>query len=212
MTRPATHHAVAATLAALATLAIAPPFAAPLSQNAFAAGAPPQAMSKANVQQLEANPQSLLSDYSAGGLALSARVRALAITDPSAVAALLSVAAAGNDAQKAAIGAGLAEAALVLAKTDPAAAQAIRQAVAQSGIDILTAAFIAASSPPPSTVGDDGSIDSDSTSGGPPVGFPSSSSSSGPPGGGWIFSHAGESGGGVTTTTQSSVSPSRSSL
>src|SRR5579862_5537913 len=132
-----------AAFVALAALAM---IAAP----AAAQGAkPPQALNKATLDRYQSDPQALLNEYSAGGLPLAARIRAFVISDPKAAATLIALAANANQAQKAAIGAGLAEAAKALALTDPQAADAIKQQVAQSGVDTLITAFIAASAPPP---------------------------------------------------------------
>ena len=97
------------------------------------------------IAEFKANPDSLLKTYASAGLPLSTQVRGLALTDPSLVAILIDLAKKANDAQKAAIGAGLAEAARVLATSNPALAAQIQQAVAQSGLGPLITAFIALS-------------------------------------------------------------------
>ena len=98
------------------------------------------------IAQFKANPQGLLTTYSSAGLPLSTEVRSLVLTDPSLVAALITVAKGGaNDAQKAAIGGGLAEAARIIVATDPKLAAQIQLAVAQSGLEPLITAYIAGS-------------------------------------------------------------------
>jgi hypothetical protein len=174
---------------------------------------PPHALAKATIDRYESDPQALLSDFSAGGLALASRVRAFVMSDPKAAATLLALAGAANDAQKAAIGAGLAEAAKALALTDPKAAEAIRQLVAQSGIDALVTAFIAASSPTVTQAGNYAGVDDGASPGGPAAAYAPGEAPAGaglPPAP--IFSGSNSSGGGMTGVVQSSVSPSRTSM
>jgi hypothetical protein len=97
------------------------------------------------VAEFKANPHSLLATYSSAGLPLSTEVRGLVLTDPSLVDALIDVAKDGNDAQKGAIGAGLAGAARILAATNPQLAAQVQLKVAQSGMGPLITAFIAGS-------------------------------------------------------------------
>lgn len=97
------------------------------------------------IEQFKADPQGLLTTYASAGLQLSARARALVLTDPSLVDVLINVSKTANDAQKAAIGAGMAEAARILAAIDPQLAARIQLAVAQSGSESLITAFIAGS-------------------------------------------------------------------
>jgi hypothetical protein len=87
------------------------------------------------IAQFKANPQTLLTTYASAGLPLSTEVRSLVLTDPGVVDALIDVAKNGNDAQKAAMGAGLAEAARILAATNPQLAARIQLAVAKAGCD-----------------------------------------------------------------------------
>ena len=90
------------------------------------------------IAQFKANPQGLLTTYASAGLPLSTEVRSLVLTDPSLVEALITVAKGANDAQKAAIGAGLAEAARILAATDPQLAAQIqgrRRAIRIGAVD-----------------------------------------------------------------------------
>jgi hypothetical protein len=177
--------------------------------------APAHPLSKTTLERYEGDPQALLSANPAGGLPLIARVRAFAMSDPSAAATLIALARNANDAQRAAIGAGLASAVKALALSDPKAADAIKQQVAQSGIDVLITAFVAASAPTPAVVTGDAGVDGDSTSGGPPANYPPGQA---PPGTGLppasIFTNANPQtgAGGMTTSTQFSVSPSRTSL
>ena len=97
------------------------------------------------IAQFKADPQGLLTTYASAGLPLSARARSLVLTDPSLVDVLIDVSKTANDAQKAAIGAGMAEAARILAAIDPQLAARIQLAVAQSGSESLITAFIAGS-------------------------------------------------------------------
>jgi hypothetical protein len=102
-------------------------------------------LSDSAIAQFKADPQALLTIYASAGLPLSTEVRSLVLTDPSLVDALITVAKGANDAQKAAIGAGLAEAARIIVATDPKRAAQIQIAVAQSGLEPLITAYIAGS-------------------------------------------------------------------
>ncbi len=207
MTYYASRGRLAATFVALAAMAaLAPSVAAQVAS-------PPNALAKAKIDRYESDPQALLSDFAAGGLALSSRVRAFVMNDPKAAATLLALAGAANDAQKAAIGAGLAEAVKILARTNPQAAEAIRQQVAQSGIDVLVTAFIAASSPTVTQAGNYAGVDDGASPGGPAAAYAPGEAPAGagsPPAS--IFSGSNSSGGGMTAVMQSSVSPSRTSM
>ena len=172
------------------------------------------------IAQFKADPQSLLTTYASAGLPLSTRVRSLVLTDPSLVATLIDVAKSGNDAQKSAIGAGLAEAARILAATNPQLAAQIQLAVAQSGLGPLITAFIAGSNAtetaavgggegggagtggPTSGVGNSGGSNGGSNPGGVSFGAVNGASAFGTIGGG-------ASGGGLMSPP---VSPSRSSI
>jgi hypothetical protein len=137
-------NAFSLTLALAATAFVA--FAAP-SVNAQPPGASTTPafgrLPASAITQFKANPQSLLTTYASAGLPLSTQVRDLVLTDPSLADALIDLASGANDSQKGAIGAGLAEAARVLAATDPDQAKRIRQAVAASGLGPLVTAFMA---------------------------------------------------------------------
>jgi hypothetical protein len=173
------------------------------------------------IAQFKADPQSLLTTYASAGLPLSTRVRSLVLTDPSLVATLIDVAKSGNDAQKSAIGAGLAEAARILAATNPQLATQIKLAVAQSGLGPLITAFIAGSNAtetaaiggggegvgggtggPTGGVGNSGGSNGGSNPGGVSFGAVNGASAFGTIGGG-------ASGGGLMSPP---VSPSRSSI
>jgi hypothetical protein len=110
------------------------------------------------VAEFKKNPQTLLTTHASAGLPLSSEIRSLVLTAPELVEAVIDVANSANDAQKSAIGAGLAEAARILASTNPEAATRIQQAVAKrdcprgtlpkpecAGLEPLVIAFIAAS-------------------------------------------------------------------
>jgi hypothetical protein len=168
------------------------------------------------IAQFKADPQSLLTTYASAGLPLSTRVRGLVLTDPSLVATLIELAKNANDAQKGAIGAGLAEAAQLSAATDPKLAAQIQQAVAQSGLAPLITAFIglsngtitaatgagggAGSGGPTGGLGSLGGANTGSNAGTASFGQVNSASAFGSLG-------AGAVGGGLTTSTSLSTSP-----
>ncbi len=178
------------------------------------------------IAQFKANPEGLLTTYASGGLPLSARARSLVLTDPSLVDVLINVAKSANDAQKAAIGAGMAEAARILAVVDPQLAAQIQLAIAQSGSESLIAAFVAASNATQTaaTVGASTNFSASlntsagaSGGGGPTGGFGSSGGSNGGSNPGGVSNAASAfgslgSGGGLTSSTSQSTSPSKSSL
>ena len=173
------------------------------------------------IAQFKANPQGLLTTYASAGLPMSNEVRSLVLTDPSLVDALLTVAKGANDAQKAAIGAGLAEAAHILAATNPQLAAQIQVAVAQSGLGPLITAFIAGSNATlTAAVGGEGG---GGGGGGPTggVGGALGSNSGANPGGVSFGANtaaspfgalSGAGGGGFSASTSQSASPSRSSI
>jgi hypothetical protein len=182
----------------------------------------------ATVAQFRADPHALLTTYASAGLPLSTRVRSLVLTDPSLVGLLIDLAKGANDAQKAAIGAGLAEAARILAALDPQLATQIQMAVGQSGSGPLIAAFIAGSNAtqtaaigggeggegggggaggPTGGVGNSGGSNGGSNPGGGSFGAVNEASPFGAPGPG-----GGPPGGGLTSSTGQSNSPSKSSI
>jgi hypothetical protein len=152
---------VAAAFAALSTGALAQNAPVPVSTGTNAVGAGNNQplpvftkLSDAAIAQFKANPQALLTIYASAGLPLSTQVRSLLLTDPTLIDTLISVAKGGNDTQQAAMGAGLGQAASILAKTNPQlavcptptpVAACIQQKVAQSGLSQLIIAYIAAS-------------------------------------------------------------------
>ena len=182
------------------------------------------------IAQFKANPEALLTTYASGGLPLSARARSLVLTDPSLVDVLINVAKSANDAQKAAIGAGMAEAARILAVVDPQLAAQIQLAIAQSGSESLIAAFVAASNATQTaaTVGASTNFSASLNAGtgasgaggggpsglntGPSPGAASSSVSNAASAFGPLGSGSGPSGGGLTSSTSQSTSPSKLSL
>jgi hypothetical protein len=177
------------------------------------------------IAKFKADPQGLLTTYASAGLPLSTQVRGLVLTDPSLVATLIDVAKSANDAQKSAIGAGLAEAARILAATNPQLAAQIQLAVAQSGLGSMITAFIAGSNATETAAigggGGGGGEGGGGGTGGPTGGLGSSGGSNGGsnPGGGSFgvgngassFGTIGGVGGGGGLTNPS-VSSSRSSI
>lgn len=172
------------------------------------------------IAQFKSDPQSLLTTYASAGLPLSTQVRGLVLTDPSLVATLIDLAAKANDSQKGAIGAGLAEAARILAAANPALAAQIRQAVAQSGLEPLVTAFMALANG--ATFADTGGGGA-AGSGGPIGGIGIfTGSNTGSSTGAYSFGQAngaspfgaisGMGGGGSTAATSQSTSPSKSAI
>jgi hypothetical protein len=71
------------------------------------------------ITQFKGNPLALLTTYASAGLPLTTQVRSLMLTDPGLIDVLITTAKSANDAQKAAIGAGLAQASRILARGNP---------------------------------------------------------------------------------------------
>ena len=103
------------------------------------------ALPAAEVTTFKADPKDLLKKHQSAGLPLSTAVRNLALTDSSSVAVVISLAGEPdtNSAQRAAIGAGLAEAASLVAASDPKLAASIQAQVAGSNIPDLLTAYLA---------------------------------------------------------------------
>jgi hypothetical protein len=219
-------------MAALCAFALM--LAAPVTIKAQAAGSGSYVPSFAKlpdsaIAQFKSNPQGLLTVYASAGLPLSTEVRSLVLTDSSLVATLLTVAKGANDAQRAAMGAGLAEAARILVATNPQLAAEIQLAVAQSDLGPLITAFIAGSNAtqnvstdgagggagggegggsggPTGGVGNSGGSNSGPNPGGVSFGSVNGASSFGGLGGGFA------PGGGLTSSTSQSTSPSKSAI
>jgi hypothetical protein len=105
----------------------------------------PAALSPGDVSAFVAEPASLLTDYPAGGLPMSGRVRGLAGTSADTLAPLVSLLGNANPSQIAAIGAGLARAARACAPINPEYAAQIQETVAGAGNSVFEAAFLGAS-------------------------------------------------------------------
>jgi hypothetical protein len=175
------------------------------------------------VLKFRADPNALLTTYASAGLPLATQVRSLALTDPTLVETLVTVAKSANDAQAAAIGAGLSEAARMLADIDPELAQRIETVVAQSGLAPLVTAFIAGySAARTGSLGAGAVGGGESAGAGGPVGGVGASNGSNRGAGAesaWTgvssapsaFGPA-ASGGGFSSATSQSTSPSKSSI
>lgn len=102
--------------------------------------------SDAKLSAFAADPSSILVDNASAGLPLSNAVRSLAASDSATLSKLLDLAKNGNAAQKAAIGAGLARAAVACTENEPNYAAQIQSEVAQLGDLEVLVAFRTASS------------------------------------------------------------------
>jgi hypothetical protein len=122
-----------------------------LGVSAWAAAGVPDAtpafarLPDAAIAEFKANPLALLKTFVSAGLPLTTRTRNLLLTDPRLVDSLIDVGRKGDDAQRAAIGTGLAQASLILAQGDPQTAATIQQQVAASSSLPLITAFVDAS-------------------------------------------------------------------
>jgi hypothetical protein len=84
-------------------------------------------------QSAAANPEGLLARNPMGGGGLSSEVRALAISDPALLASISRIIASASSAQKAAISAGLGQAANACEVVAPTVSQSIQQFVVTLG-------------------------------------------------------------------------------
>lgn len=99
------------------------------------------------MSDFKADPAASLKDKTSAELTSFAR--ALAGTDAAQTASLLSASKSATEAQKIAIGAGLAQAAGVCENENPADADAIQQALVDANVPIILASFQVSSETPP---------------------------------------------------------------
>jgi hypothetical protein len=98
------------------------------------------ALSEQAVASFKTSPQLLLTQNPTGGGEMVSRIRDLLLSDSATLPIVLGLLSTANDDQKSAIAAGLAQAARLWVREDPAFAQQIQQAVA----DTKDSAFILA--------------------------------------------------------------------
>lgn len=110
----------------------------------FAQTPAPQSAIAPQVASFKANPQQFLSQYPNGGPEMISRAREFAVTDPTVLDALIGLLANANKDQKAAIAAGLGQAARIVVRTDQAYATRIAQAIANTKDQDVVLAYAAA--------------------------------------------------------------------
>jgi hypothetical protein len=93
------------------------------------------------VAQFLANPNRLLQDNPTGGPRMISLIRDLAVADPATLQPLLQLLATANKEQKMAMGSGLAQAARIVVRTNPAYANQIQVAIANTRDQDLVLAF-----------------------------------------------------------------------
>jgi hypothetical protein len=103
-----------------------------------------QQMLEISVATFLTDPPEIIRENPNGGAQLMVEVRDLALSDPTTLPPILALLPEANKAQKAAIGAGLAQATKVASRTRPAYANEIQQAVAQADHDEVILAYDAA--------------------------------------------------------------------
>jgi hypothetical protein len=130
--------------------------------------APGFAQSSLSPNAFLANPAQILTQNQEGGPQLVSLIRTLAAADPSTLPAILGLLANASKDQKAAIGAGLAQAARIVLRTNPVYANDIQQAIAKTKDQDVVLAFTAASGDQPTgaTGGAGGAAGSSGGSGG----------------------------------------------
>lgn len=163
--------ALAYALFGAAMLGFVPTLVAPASAAVYSAR---QVLSADAIQQFQANPAELLSQFPTGGPLLITKVRDLAASDPATLAALVGLLKNANSEQASAIGTALGQVALMAVNTDQAFATEIQTKIAQSGNTSALVAFaavvggdikLAAASGPGTGIGGGGESQTSSTSG-----------------------------------------------
>jgi hypothetical protein len=104
----------------------------------------PAKLESSVVDEFLAKPDDFMARYPDGGLPMVSDVRALAGSDSRTVEPLLSMAVTANTQQRAAIGSGLARAAVSCASASPDYAEWIQDMVAEADIADLMTAYVAA--------------------------------------------------------------------
>jgi hypothetical protein len=97
----------------------------------------------------ETDPGQVLTQNANGGPQLATLVRSLAVSDPATLSAIIGLLPNANKDQKAAIAAGLAQAAKIEIRINPAFANDIQQAIAKTKDQDVVLAFAAASGDQP---------------------------------------------------------------
>jgi hypothetical protein len=93
------------------------------------------------VKDFMANPSSLLTQNPDGGAKMVSQVANLVQSDPGALDALIALLTTANASQQSAIGAGLGQAALALAASNPELGNRIQTAIARSGVQTAIASY-----------------------------------------------------------------------
>jgi hypothetical protein len=106
---------------------------------------PPAGLDDGTVEAFLGEPASLTRSYPGGGLLMAARVRALAGSRLDAVPVLVALTREASEAQRRAIGAGLARAAAACVGSSPAYAERIQEEIASLEDEVLLTAFAQAS-------------------------------------------------------------------
>lgn len=122
--------------------------AVPAAENSGTAATVPEAAASADavadagtVERFLARPAGLLEQHPQGGPALTEAVRRLTVADERTVGEIVAMAKEAPPRLQAAMGRGLAKAALELVATQPERAAQLQEIVAASGLDTLQIAF-----------------------------------------------------------------------
>lgn len=139
-------HALVAGAAALGFASVSIMCAQPVLAAAYA---PSQQLSAQTITQFTNNPSRMLTQFPTGGGQMISRVRDLLASDPAVLVPILTLVANANSDQKSAMGAALAQAAKLYARSDQAFAAQIQQAVANTQDQELIVAYAAAAGDQP---------------------------------------------------------------
>jgi hypothetical protein len=129
-------------------------------------GAGPAAAQQLNVQTFLASPGAVLQQNPSGGPALVSQIRDLAVANPATLSSIIGLLAGASKDQKAAIAAGLAQAAKIVVKNNPPYATQIQQAIADTKDQDVVLAYAAAAGDYPIGAGGGAGAGSSGASGG----------------------------------------------
>jgi hypothetical protein len=104
---------------------------------------PPAKLSQSVMETFKERPRDLQKRFPAGGPALSVEIMRRVGSDLAVLPLVMQIAQDGNEAQKVAIGMGLARICAVCAQSHPEVMQEVKKAVGEAGIHELTVAFAA---------------------------------------------------------------------
>lgn len=131
----------------------------------------PVAAQQLNVQTFLATPRVVLTQNPAGGPGLISQIRDLAVANPATLTSIIGLLAGASKDQKIAIASGLAQAAKIVVKNNPAYATQIQQAIADTKDQDVVLAYAGAAGDVPIGAAGGGGGGSSGASGGQTTGL-----------------------------------------